>query len=350
MNFDRQGIRKLIYYCWKRGLTTADIKKEINNTLGDGSVSLRTCSEWVSKFQVGDIEVTEKPRCGRPSHEVKDQIQAVLDENHHATVREISQQIGVHRETVRTNLLKMGKCYLLTAWIPYSLSDDAKLKRVAICQELLQLNQQNAFLHQLITSDESWVFWENSGSKHHRAWRGSGDEPVTETTQCLTNKKHLATIFWDCKGAILMDVLPCGETMNAVYYCGLLEKLKDAMQEKRRRRMSDGCLYLLHDNARPHTALATKEKLANLHLNIVPHPPYSPDLAPSDFYLFSPMKSALKGRNFNCSEDVQRELQSWFDSKPLEFFATGINKLPGRWQRCIEHAGSYFEHLDKLEE
>jgi hypothetical protein len=98
------------------------------------------------------------------------------------------------------------------------------------------------------------VFWENTGSHHHKSWRGSGDEPVVDAKVTLTNKKHLLSVFWDSKGVILLDVLPRGMTITAEYYCGLLDKLKTAVMEKRQRRMTDGCLYMQHNNARPHTA------------------------------------------------------------------------------------------------
>ena len=65
MNFDRTDIRKLIYYCWRRDLTTAAIEKEINKTLGVGTVSVRTCADWVAKFKAGDNNVSDKERSGR---------------------------------------------------------------------------------------------------------------------------------------------------------------------------------------------------------------------------------------------------------------------------------------------
>ena len=155
----------------------------------------------------------------------------------------------------------------------------------------------------------------------------------------------MLSLFWDSQGIILMDVLPPNESITAQYYCDLLEKLNVAVFEKRRRRMSHGNLYLQHDNARPHTATITQEKITQLRLNILEHPPYSPDLAPTDFCLFRPMKSAFQGKDYASSSTVILDIQQWADSKPQQFFQDGINKLPGRWQRCIEHDGEYFENL-----
>ena len=63
-----------------------------------------------------------------------------------------------------------------------------------------------------------------------------------------------------------------------------------------RRHKNANELLILHDDARPHTSLRTRQELTNLQLTVLPHPPYSTDLAPSDFHLFGPMKDALLGK------------------------------------------------------
>jgi histone-lysine N-methyltransferase SETMAR len=57
-------------------------------------------------------------------------------------------------------------------------------------------------------------------------------------------------------------------------------------------------VLLHHDNARPHTSLHTLEAITKLQWTVLPHPPYSPDLAPSDYHLFSPLKDAIRGKKF----------------------------------------------------
>jgi histone-lysine N-methyltransferase SETMAR len=78
---------------------------------------------------------------------------------------------------------------------------------------------------------------------------------------------------------------------------------------------------------------------------LVPHPPYSPDLAPSDFFLFSPLKRHLSGRCFENEAEVGAAIEEWFEMKPTDFFREGIHKLPDRWRRCINNGGNYFQHL-----
>ncbi|GFR99457.1 histone-lysine N-methyltransferase SETMAR [Elysia marginata] len=68
----------------------------------------------------------------------------------------------------------------------------------------------------------------------------------------------------------------------------------------------------------------------------LPHPSYSPDLAPSDFYLFPKLKEHIKGKHFEDDDAVQEDVRRWFRGKPHEFFADGMRKLIWRWRACVD--------------
>jgi len=97
--------------------------------------------------------------------------------------------------------------------------------------------------------------------------------------------KVLASIFWDQDGILHIDYLPKGQSINAEYYSSLPVHWKDILKEKHRGNVTKGVLSL-HDNAPAHRALATQKKLTYLVFQCLDHPPYSPDLAPSDYHLF----------------------------------------------------------------
>jgi len=106
----------------------------------------------------------------------------------------------------------------------------------------------------------------------------------------------LLTIFWDSQRVILVHYLERGATVNSVQYSEMLStELKPAIRTKRRGLLSSGVL-LLCDNARPHTAIHTLQTLVKLGFTVLEHPAYSPDLAPSNYHLFGPLKDALRGR------------------------------------------------------
>ena len=153
----------------------------------------------------------------------------------------------------------------------------------------------------------------------------------------------MLTVFWDSKGPILENYQECGTTVTSATYCDLLQReLKPAIRSKRKGKLSKEIL-LLHDNARPHTAAHTLETLKQLKWESMEHPAYSPDLAPSDFHLFRPLKNALQGRRFSCDYDVKAAVHQWLHAQPKHFFADGIKKFVGHWEKRITKRGDYIE-------
>ena len=87
----------------------------------------------------------------------------------------------------------------------------------------------------------------------------------------------------------------------------------------------------------------TKEYLARTGIQVVPHPAYSPDLAPADFWLFTKFKSSIAGCRFATAQQVKTASEGVTDPLPTSAFAEAFDKWVARWQRCIERAGDYVE-------
>jgi len=99
----------------------------------------------------------------------------------------------------------------------------------------------------------------------------------------------------------------------------LLVQLKDILKEKRSGKVTKGVLFL-HDNAPAHQALANQKKLAYLGFQCLDHPPYSLDLALSDYHLFPGLKKQLKCYHFSSKVEAITTTQTWLDEQPSEFF------------------------------
>jgi len=97
----------------------------------------------------------------------------------------------------------------------------------------------------------------------------------------------MASVFWDAKGILLVDYLPKGQTINDEYYANLLDHAK--IREKRPGLMKKKIIFH-QDNAPVHKGVVAMGKLRDLGYELLGHPPYSPDLAPSDFHLFPKLK------------------------------------------------------------
>ncbi|GFS04800.1 histone-lysine N-methyltransferase SETMAR [Elysia marginata] len=87
----------------------------------------------------------------------------------------------------------------------------------------------------------------------------------------------------------------------------------------------------------------TEEALRKINFVVLPHPSYSPDIAPSDFYLFPKLKEHLKGNHYESDEDVEAAIQHWFSQKCVNFFTDGMRQLVRRWQLCVDRDGNYVE-------
>ena len=95
-------------------------------------------------------------------------------------------------------------------------------------------------------------------------------------------------------------------------------------------------MCLLQDKARPHSAHVTTALLEKFKWDILDHPPYSPDLAPSDCHLFLHPKKHLAGKKFDDDDDeTQEEVMTWFKEQAADFCDSGIQQLLPRLNKCL---------------
>ncbi|KAG5311295.1 SETMR methyltransferase, partial [Acromyrmex insinuator] len=89
---------------------------------------------------------------------------------------------------------------------------------------------------------------------------------------------------------------------------------------------------------------STTALLNQFSWDVLTHPPYSPDLAPSDYHLFTKLKESLAGKRFQSDEEeVQTAVTNWTKELAGSFYAEGISKLVFRYTKCIEIDGNYVE-------
>lgn len=151
----------------------------------------------------------------------------------------------------------------------------------------------------------------------------------------------MLSVWWDHKEILYFELMPQNQTINSNVYVVQLDKLKDAIEEKRPVLSNRKGVVFHHDNARPHTSLVTRQKLLELDWDVLSHPPYSPDLVPSDYHLFRSMQNSLNGKIFNNADDVRSHLIQFFNSKDQTFYERGIFTLLERWKKVIDKNGQY---------
>jgi histone-lysine N-methyltransferase SETMAR len=87
----------------------------------------------------------------------------------------------------------------------------------------------------------------------------------------------------------------------------------------------------------------TRELLRRYNREVLNHPPYSLDLAPSDFHIFGPLKKHLDGRRFVIDCEVQQAVMSWLQALDTNFFYAGKDALVYQWEKCLGKYGDYVE-------
>jgi histone-lysine N-methyltransferase SETMAR len=132
----------------------------------------------------------------------------------------------------------------------------------------------------------------------------------------------MLTFFGNSKSVVLAGYFEKETTINSQSCIETLTVLKRRMEWIGMRNGK----HLQHDNTRPHTSAATSDAIQHLEFSVLPHPPYSPDLAPSDFHLFPKLKEHLKGQHFSCDEEVKSSVRKWFQKYNTKFLNGGFQK------------------------
>ena len=123
----------------------------------------------------------------------------------------------------------------------------------------------------------------------------------------------------------------------------VLKRLREKVRRKRPEMFANNSWFLHQDNTPAHTALTVIEFLATKQITVLEHPTYSPDLAPSDFFLFPKIKEILKGRHFDDIDDIRSNTMAALKAIPQNRFQNCFEEWTRRWHRCITSQGEYFE-------
>ena len=137
---------------------------------------------------------------------------------------------------------------------------------------LLERHKKKSFLHRIFTADKKCIHYDNP--KRKKSYVKSTAKPN------IHGAKVMLCIWWDQKVVLCYEVLKPGEAIDGKRYRTQLISLKRAIAEKRPEYATrHGAIIFHHDNPRPHVAIPAKNYLANSGWEVLPHPPYSPDLA-----------------------------------------------------------------------
>jgi len=129
-------------------------------------------------------------------------------------------------------------------------------------------------------------------------------------------------------GIVHKKWVPTGQTVNQYYYKDIFERLRKRVMRVCPNIATNWILH--HDNATAHAVFFVAQFLTSKGITVMPQPPYSPDLAPCDFFLFQKTKSAVKGHHFESTKDIQWSVTQALNDVPQ----AALQECYKQWQHC----------------
>ena len=342
--------RVCIKFCVRLGKTGSETFEMLKQAFGDSCMSRSRTFEWFGRFKNGRISTANDERSGRPSTATTpskvEQVRAAVNQDRRRTIHDLCAEVGIGYGSCQRILTEQLNMHRIAAkFVPKVLTQDQKDSRVAICQELKEtvINDPTLLLN-VITGDESIVYAYDPQTKLQSSqWKSPGSPRPKKARMQKSKLKTMLICFFDQEGIVHREFVPPGMTVNAGFYCDVLRRLRENVRRRRPQKWQNQNLIIHHDNAPAHRSFKVSQFLAKNNMTVIPHPPYSPDLAPCDFFLFPKLKLRMKGRRFDTIEEIQEESQRVLDTIPKRDFQGCFQAWQKRWDRCIRAKGEYFE-------
>ena len=272
-----------------------------------------------------------KKGSGRPKEHLdkEDEIEAAIKDNYFVTVRELSDVVGIPRESVRRLIHGMDYQKKSCRWVPKRLSDEQKHCRVNAAQQNLQLIQAGELvMENVITLDEKqFARFTHRGKRSSYAWQKPKQPRIAlpKSMSSTSRTKTLYCIAMSCEGVEHLYRVPPKTTLNAEKYLQMC--VLPAVQKLQNKRGANVTIHLLHDNARPHVAKSVRDALVAAGVSVINHPTYSPDISPCDYFLFSKLTKGMAGKLFDTADDLQTAIEEAISQIPQEKFLNTLKDL-----------------------
>ncbi|CAH2009022.1 unnamed protein product [Acanthoscelides obtectus] len=284
---NREHFRAIIYYNFQRQLSQQECLAELLSVFGNDAPHQSTISRWYGEFKRGRVSLSDDPRVG-----AKTAIEASLK------ISNTSIQKILHDELETLDRVNSG-------------------------------NQKN--MYSIVSGDESWIYcYEPENKRQSAVWVFQGEEKPTKVIRSRSVSQRMVA-FVSKAGHIATIPLNEQRTVTAYWYTTIclpkvITELRKINPERR--------IILHQDNASSHTAQKTRQYLTEENVELLDHPPYSPDLSPNDFFTFPKIKNRLRGQRFQSTEEA------------VDAFKNAVLDLPANeWNKCFEN---WFERIQML--
>ena len=276
----------LIKHCFLIGKNAVQAKQWLK-CYSDSALSETTVKKWFADFKCSCTDTNDAVMLRSPKkHQKTPQTRLV---NRKLKLGEIAKKLKISEGNVFTILhehFSMRK--LCLKWVPHLLTVDQKQQHVNNSQHCFNTTKRSFCVNMW-----QWMKHGSTISNWQSAkWTAADESPKWPKTQ--TAGKILAFVVWDVQGILFIDYFEKGRTINSEYYIALRYVWREKLATKKIQPQIKKKKVLFHrDNTLCTKSIPMMAKLHELHFKLLWHPPYSPDLAPSDYWLFADLKRML---------------------------------------------------------
>ena len=174
-------------------------------------------------------------------------------------------------------------------------------------REMVELiNSDPAVPNALVTNDESWIYCYDPMTKRQSSqWKHAASPRPKKARQSKSTHKLLMIPLFDNTGTIYMQWISTGQRVNKEYYAEVLREFRYRFRRKRSALFKSGQWHFHQDNEQVPNSILVTDYLTKIGIKTVPHPPYSPALAPCDFWFFPKLKEKLRGCRYETIEEMK---------------------------------------------
>ena len=341
-------VRDFVVDLARSGKRCNEIKETVDSVYGDKSITKSQIYNILKQVKEGKNTDDQRRFNAKKTKRTPSLVAAVaadVDDDRRICVRTLALAHGVTKDTIFHILHDdLGLVKKSARWVPKLLNDEQKQERVRTCTEFLAMVQRRslAMLDNIVTMDESAVSFHTPETKQQsKQWLKKGTPGPIKAKVSATRTKQMVLAFFDSKGLIYTNYVPRGTTVNAKYIVGALGRFLKIFRKKRPV-MAQQEWFFHWDNAPVHTAAVVQDWIAARGVQMIRHPPYSPDLAPADFFLFPTVKKELAGRTLT-PDTFKTSWEGAVRTIAKEGFATAFRRWYERCQKCVRIAGGYVE-------
>lgn len=335
----------------RNNMNASEIHEFIDNAWPGECPSVRHIRRLSKEFRDGERDTFERlPGSGRKQTETRkenvDEVRILIEEDSSITINQISARLDISHSMVQRIIEDdLETIWKGTQWVPHTLNEINKAIRVERCQVLLDSLSTRLAKKNLVTIDEKFFYCRNLKPRNRiGSWiTPDGDSHVSQTARRKSvEMKYHVIVAVSQRGNHYFEILPQNETVDATRYIQFLTNLERFLLNLRNPLLVEN-MRLIHDNARPHVAVATANYIAGKNIRLLRQPPYSPDCNLCDCYLFKRLESRRDSQNlnFNSREDLENFLNaelSLFTSNRME---AALDKMMDVMRTIIQNDGNY---------